>query len=137
MEQRSLCGTRSIEIFIYTIQGANYRWVTLHPRGHCCICFIASTSTRLLIQVATPFPFTLLSILKREDNPSCYSPFACTLHASYAKQAMHVPVPLPPEKVSRLHHRMDALVLGSWQMHHHINQGKALACNYSKRCTLL
>ena len=50
---------------------------------------------------------------------SCYSPpssektknimlfsLCSTLHASYAKQAMHVPVPLPPEKVNRLHHAM-------------------------------
>ena len=41
------------------------------------------------------------SILKRVSR---YSPFACTSQASYAKLAMHVSVPLPPAKVSRLNH---------------------------------
>ena len=83
--------------------------------------FIAYTSTRLLIQVAT----------------SCYSPsssektksitlFSLCMHITrqLCQVAMHVPVPLPPEKVNRLHHRMDALVLGSWQNHHHIHRCK-------------
>ena len=70
------------------------------------------------------------SILKREDRASRYSPFACTLHAGYAKQVMHVSVPLPPEKANS-----DALVLGSWQMQH-IHTSRQSARNYSKRCTL-
>ena len=70
------------------------------------------------------------SILKREDRASHCSPFACTLHAGYAKQVMHVSVPLPPEKVNS-----DALVLGSWQMHH-THASRQSARNYSKRCTL-
>ena len=48
----------------------------------------------------------LFSILKQQDKASRHSPFACTLHASYAKQAMHVPVPFLPEKVNKLHHAM-------------------------------
>ena len=40
------------------------------------------------------------------------------MHTSYAKQAMHVPVSLPPEKVNRQHHTM----VWSYQ----INQGKVL-----------
>ena len=87
------------------------------------------TSTRLLIQVATgamdDSPCCRLtgahhgkcthgpvlgqhvySILKRADKASGYSPLACTLHASYAMQAMHVLVPLPPEKMNRQHYAM-------------------------------
>ncbi len=62
----------------------------------------------------------------------------CLLHpqerrqsiTGYAKQVMHVSVLLPPEKVNS-----NALVLGSWQMHH-IHTSRQSARNYSKRCTV-
>ena len=116
--------------------------------------YYVRTSTRMLIQVATGTMDSLPALQadcsaswevhdwacvraacllhpqERRRRASRYSPFACTLHAGYAKQVMHVSVPLPPEKANS-----DALVLGSWQMHH-IHTSRQSARNYSKRCTL-
>ena len=117
----------SARAFIYSICHKAY------PTARALLC----TSTRLLIQVATGTMDSLPALQadcsaswevhdwacvraacllhpqERRRRASRYSPFACTLHAGYAKQVMHVSVPLPPEKVNS-----DALVLGSWQMHH-------------------
>ena len=91
--------------------------------------FIAYTSTRLLIQVAT----------------SCYSPsssektksitlFSLCMHITrqLCQVAMHVPVPLPPEKVNRLHHMQNGY-FGPWELANSSSHSSMQrVCNYSK-----